>query len=438
MSKIVALILCLFPITLTAQSTSPVASGYITVVNSDGSFAVEGTPVLSEPKIEYSVKDAKGVTGSNPSFHPFVGEFVEVFGSAPKGKAGTPILASRLVELPPVLGDIHGTAIIDFVPQTETAGADYVVRADGFILRIPHTASVKFEEPLTPQTGFRPNVWISYHGALQKDGTILVSDAALRRNTVKSYEDKLHKKKEYDPTTVSPDANQSAVSKFFLGLDVKRFPPHQDDDLEARIARIGESLVPAYQRALPSDEPTRLNFRFHVVDVKEFNEPMALANGIVLVPYIGLDRLKTDSEIATPIAIAIAIAVEKEQVRGRPARNTLASTAIAGDIVGIFIPFAGLPGDIATGVARKHLIDLQLEQAGRVALCLMHDAGYDIRLAPVAMWLSKPINPKPIDKIKMPPRAAYLFKSLGTIWQEGSPATQLTPPKSVASAQSTQ
>jgi hypothetical protein len=387
--------------------------------------------------VDQSRRDEKGGTHANPSFHPFVGEFVEVFGSTPKGKSHAPILASRVNEVPPILGDVHGTAIIDFVPPADPSVADYIVRADGFILRIPHSAGVKFEEPLTPQPGFKTNVWISYHGGLQKDGTILVSEATLRRNTVKSYEDKLHKKKEYDPAAVSPDANQSGVSKFFTGLDVKRFPPHPDADLQSRIGRIGDTLVPAYQRALPSDEPTRLNFRFQVVDVKEFNKPLALANGIVLVPYIGLDRLKTDSEIAAPIAIAIAIALEKEQVRGRPARNTLTGTAIAGDIAGIFIPFAGLPGDIATGVAQKHLIDLQLEQAGRVALCLMHDAGYDIQSAPLSMWLSAPKSPKPIEKIKMPARAAYLFKSLGTIWQEGSPANQLAPAKSVASSQST-
>jgi len=435
--KIAALILCLFPITLAAQSTGPVASGYITSVDSDGSFAVEGTPVRPDSKTEYNERDDNSATKSNASFHPFVGEFVEVFGPAPKRKSGMPILATRVTELPPVLGDVHGTAIIDFVPPSEPSVPDHIVRADGFILRIPATASVKFEEPLTPQTGFATNIWINYRGVLQKDGTILVSTAALRKNTVKSYEDKLHKKKEYDPAAVSPDANQSGVSKFFLGLDVKRFPPHPDADLQARIGRIGNTLVPAFQRALPSNEPTRLDFRFQVVDVKEFNEPLALANGIVLVPYIGLDRLKTDSQIATPIAIAIAVALEKEQVRGRPARNTLTGTALAGDIAGFFIPFAGLPGDIATGIAQKHLIDLQMEQAGRVALCLMHDAGYEIQSAPLAMWLSTPKDPKPIEKIKLPARAAYLFKTLGTIWQTGSPANQLTPTKPVASAQST-
>ena len=60
--KIAALILCLFPITLAAQSTGPVASGYITSVDSDGSFAVEGTPVRPDSKTEYNERDDNSAT----------------------------------------------------------------------------------------------------------------------------------------------------------------------------------------------------------------------------------------------------------------------------------------------------------------------------------------------------------------------------------------
>lgn len=233
----------------------------------------------------------------------------------------------------------------------------------------------------------------------------------------------MHKKNEYEPAAVSPDTRQSGVSKFFFGLDVKRFPPHQDPELQARIERIGTSLIPAYQRALPPDDPTRFNFRFQIVDIKEYNEPSTLPNGIVIVPYIGLDRLRSDSELAAPIAVAIAFALEKEQVRGRSARNSITSGQVAGEIAGIFIPFAGLPGDIAGGIAKRHLLELQVEQSGRVALCLMHDAGYDLKLAPIALWLSASKKPKPIEEIKMPAHATNLYKALGTTWQPGTLAT---------------
>jgi len=359
-----------------------------------------------------------------PSFTPFVGEFVDVLGSARKGKSRNPILATKISQLLPASGDIHGTAIIDLVPPADSHSPDRILRADGRFLRIPPTTKVKFNDSLTPDTGFATNVWIDYHGVLQVDGTVVVDTASLRRNTVKNYEDKLDKKNEYDPAAVSPDAKQSVVSKAFLGLDVKRFPPHPDGDLQERMSRLGDSLVPAYQRSLAPEDPTRLNFRFQVVDVKELNEPMALPNGIVLVPFIGLDRLKSDSELAAPLAVAIAMALEKEQVRGRSARNTLTGARAIGYGAGAFIPGVGLAGDIAAGLTQKHLNELQIEQAGRVALCLMHDAGYDIRLAPIALWLSAPKKPKPIEEIKIPARAANLYKSLGTTWQPGSLASR--------------
>lgn len=116
MSKLAALILCLFPITLVAQSTGPVASGYITSIDSDGSFSIEGWPVRVDPKATFIVRDG---TAESPLalFTPYVGEFVDLFGSAPKERSKGPILASRVSQVLPIVGDVHGTAIIDLPPK---------------------------------------------------------------------------------------------------------------------------------------------------------------------------------------------------------------------------------------------------------------------------------------------------------------------------------
>lgn len=421
--KIAALILCLSPITLTAQTLAPepVVSGYVTSVEPDGTFAVEGWPIRFDPRVVFFVHGNDGTATSTSSFRPFVGEFVDVVGERSKGKSAPRfILATRVTQVLPDLSAVGGTGIIDLAPNANPLLPDRVVRADGRILRIPPTAKIKFDDKLTADSAFATNVWIDYQGIPQSDATILVDKATFRKNTVKAYEEKLHKKDEYDPSAVSQDEHQSEVSKFFRGIDLKKVHPHPDADLQARISRIGENLIPAYQRALAPDDPTRLNYRFQVVDLQGYKEPFSLPNGIILIPFHGLERLKSDSELAAPMAIAIAFALEKETVRGRPARNSLTGARAAGYVAGAVIPGVGIAGDIATGVTQKHLNDLQVEQAGRVALCLMHDAGYDIQLAPIALWLGEPDEAEPIEKIKMPKRSANLYKSLGTTWRPGS------------------
>lgn len=80
--KSAALILCLFPITLAAQGTSPIVCGYITSIDSDLSFAVAGWPVRLDPKTTFAVRDGN-LESPLASFTPYIGEFVDLFGSAP-------------------------------------------------------------------------------------------------------------------------------------------------------------------------------------------------------------------------------------------------------------------------------------------------------------------------------------------------------------------
>jgi len=81
------------------------------------------------------------------------------------------------------------------------------------------------------------------------------------------------------------------------------------------------------------------------------------------------------------------------------------------------VPFAGLATSLTTGKIGKHLVAVQLEQSGRVSLDLLHDAGYDIRQAPIAHWLLAAKKTTPIEQIPMPPRAATLYMTLGTTWR---------------------
>ncbi len=424
--KFAALILSLLPISLAGQSTGHIAAGYITSVNPDGTFSVEGWPVHLESNPVFFVHLNPGGEVPATSFEPFVGEFVEVGGSRTKGKSTQGlILGSSVTRIMPDLDAVHGTAIIDFVPPPDATGPDSIVRADGRFLRIPATAKVKFEDGLIAGSILSTNTWITYAGQKLNDGTVLVETATLCKNSVKGYESKLQTKTDYDPAAVKPNQQQGRASKWMLGFGPRKVHPHSVDVLQARITRIGESLVPEYQRSLAAEDPTRLSFRFYLVDLPELQLPIALTNGIVLVPFARLNRLHSDSELAAPLAIAIAFALEKVQIRDRTAKNTLAAAEVAG-LLSLLSPVA-IAGLVVVNKSRESINDLQIEQAGRVALCLLHDAGYDIDMAPMALWLADPDEAQPIQKTRMPKRAADLYESLGTVWQPRGVADQLSP-----------
>lgn len=157
------------------------------------------------------------------------------------------------------------------------------------------------------------------------------------------------------------------------------------------------------------------------MDAEHFRDALAFANGIILVPFPAISRLQNDSQIAAVLADNIAASLEKQEVRSQPAAHRLTGVAVAGNVVGLVVPGLGLVTGATTFGVAKHMITLQRRQSGRVALCFMHDAGYDLSQAPIAWWLLDPAKPKPLEKTNLPDRAAYLYSTLGTTWHDQSP-----------------
>ena len=89
---------------------------------------------------------------------------------------------------------------------------------------------------------------------------------------------------------------------------------------------------------------------------------------------------------------------------------------LASSAVGAFVPGVGTVTSIATYSRSESIHNDLLNQSGRVSLGLLHDAGYDITQAPIAWWLLAKNSAHDISSIPIPPRAANLYKSLGTTW----------------------
>jgi hypothetical protein len=185
--------------------------------------------------------------------------------------------------------------------------------------------------------------------------------------------------------------------------------------MQARVQRIGNSLIPAYQRSLPDSDPTKINFRFEVIDEKNFRDAINLPSGVILVPYQIVERMKNDDQLATLLADSIVQILEKVTLRTAGVRHGATALEIAGDATGGILTI--LAAHSVAGAAVNLAYAPELAQSGRVSLCLLHDAGYDIRQAPLAWWLLPDKKDKPLEQVSLPSRAENLYTTLGLAWR---------------------
>jgi hypothetical protein len=265
-----------------------------------------------------------------------------------------------------------------------------------------------------------PGNWIHYASKADAAGVLVATAVKISPNTIDDDEKKLRAKYEYDPSAIPADAKQNYLKNFatmrgattMRNYDPKKFRPLNDAAQQARIEKIGNSLIPAYQRALPDSDPSKINFRFQLIETKFFRESLALPSGVILVPHRVVERMQNDSQLAAVLADGIARVVERQEYRmeGRTRED------YAGILVGAYVPFAANVGGFDLTEIQIHT----MQQRSRVSLSLLHDAGYDIAQAPIAWWLLAPWDPAPISEIEVPSRAAYIYNFLAAIRKDST------------------
>ncbi|HTH53365.1 MAG TPA: hypothetical protein VL495_05410 [Edaphobacter sp.] len=409
----------IFP-NLNAQTpdTEPVLTGYVTRVASDTDFDANGFHIALGPKsqtfqgsVDHNVPH---VTGGKP----FFGEQVLIFGKIDRKK--NQIEAARIIFCKPEPRVLSGFAVVDRILRPASHD-ELLLRADGYFIQVAPTTKIAFADPLHSLSQIVPNVWISYHGTLSSDGTFLADNVSFQPNDISNGEDKFLQKSEYDPSKIPDDAKQSAISKSFFGINPKMIPPYHDPAMQARIDRIGSSLIPAYQRNLPNSDPSKLSFRFQIIDNAKFHDALALPNGIILVPRQVVERLQNDSQLAAVLADNIATVMEKQSYRLLPARKAMTASQWAAAAGGFVVPGLGIAAGVASYAANKSIQADTLEQSGRVSLGLLHDAGYDLQQAPVTWWLLEAKPGKDLSSTKIPPRSIALYRTISQLWSSNLP-----------------
>jgi hypothetical protein len=414
-SSFLAVLLFALGTSLVAQQPEylPALDGYITRSASSADFDVNGFRAIVEKKAEFArgnLVQSQSILG-NPD--PYLGAHVLVFGKLDKKKQS--IRAQRVLFVPPDSTEVKGSGLIDRLPAPPAGEAEgKLVLADGYVILLSTKTSITFTPPLASLSDVGTNISISYIGEQREDGVVVASAVKLTRNNVPSRQEKAREKADYDPAAVDPNAKQNPAAKAFLGVDPKKTPPYPDPTMQARISKVGESLVPQYQKDLPDSDPTKLHFRFQLVDEPKLRDAMTWPSGVILVPKQVVERMENDSQLAAVLADGVAGLLQNQYYR----LQSLQIKAAAAEVAELAIPFGvGAASQVATyKIASDAELRIQ-RQAARISLCLMKDAGYNLAEAPKAWWILSTKEPKPLVDVKLPERVQYLYEQLGTTWR---------------------
>ena len=296
------------------------------------------------------------------------------------------------------VGRYSETGVITKVAGTGLASN---FQADGFCVRITPSSQVSFRGSLHSLADVRPGTWVHFSGRLIPEGVLVVSrviflapdfpipaPGSANDSSPQQNESSRH----VTPNLVSEDGE--------LGEFEGKFKPDQmkgwhlltaDTSVQQRARAIGIKLIPEYQNQLPLNDPSKIVYRFFVVDEPYIRACIIGKLGVILVPRVVLDRLKGDDQLAAVLADGIASHFQLQRAQ----LSTIASFDEISSLAGLASVFAletttVIGGGIVKGVV-DHEAELKLEaERARIALQLLDNAGYDPWQAPDAWRLLRP------------------------------------------------
>lgn len=235
-------------------------------------------------------------------------------------------------------------------------------------------------EPLRSLADVTVGTAMTYEGRRDRDGTIVATRVEFARNDLEAGE-----KRMWDSLKVSdkPFDDARSLAGDLRISQIGRFKTVPDRQVQDYVARLGHQLIPEYQRTLPESDPSRIPFRFYVVENRVPNA-FALPNGVVVIHSSIFDVVENEAQLAAIVGHEIAHAVQehtwRQQQHQKGKRMALAIGAAIASAYrqnGIANVLTLVQAAMQNGYARS------LEnQSDRLGLEYMVDAGYDPREAP--------------------------------------------------------
>lgn len=434
-AAVAAVLGCLPSANLYAQS-GPVR-GYITAVHPPDAFDVDSQHVTMTADTQFGPISAKTPASNGPTRDAVqIGAWVEVYGG--RDRQAKTVIARTVLIRDDWNSKLSALAVIDKVIST---APDLVFAADGYHIRVTPATEVKFPRDVKSAADVHAGMWALYEGHMGQDGLLVASkvkfvstEQAKAKSGNAPGNSSQPAAAPQPPAGVGPEAQQTASPpnnasgepedqiddrRTEIDLGDASYDISKDEALKSRVRRIGMTLVPAYQKQLPADDPAKIQFDFIAVKNPGREEYLSLdPGGVILVPAELAARFENDDQLAAVLADGIAYSLQQEPpwiIQMNRANLEWAGALGAASLV----PYAGL---VAGGAYTYEVEKAQKEQRWRVALELMADAGYDPWQAPEAWRLAAPGKlPADTSKLKYPDRSGYQFAILNRMYKKPAP-----------------
>lgn len=254
--------------------------------------------------------------------------------------------------------------------------------------------------PLAASDGIGSNTMASYAAVSQKDGSVLASKIEFEDFELSP--DESARLQNFEPRIEKGDRLVGQADELRIGRSKYKLVP--SSQAQGYIQELGESLIPQRQRELPAGSPLKIDYRFYLVEDKQF-DVLAFPSGVVVVNSGLLEGLENEAQLAFHVSRAVTQIEEVDTWRlsrynSSPGHIALKAVAIGAELGAPLMAF-DVPMIVVAEKA-DDFVDSLRDQADRLALEWMLAAGYDIREAPRAYKVyalthpdHKPLYPRP-------------------------------------------
>ena len=254
-----------------------------------------------------------------------------------------------------------------------------IATIDGKSVRLKSGATIEGDKGFNGQnfTSFEQMMIgsiVKVSGQRQEDGTLMADQGKAWENAETKDDSKLK-------LTLQKTKKLTSVE---VNFGDTKFNLLKNASLNDYVNRIGRSVVPAYQRELPKGHPVKIDFNFYIVEDSTFNA-CSYPDGSIFIHTALLTQMENEAQLATILSHEIAhvtykharLQMQKERVISSLTSFSQFTTKaeMSNSDLGLLVSAFGGPA-----LSSKYSRDFE-EQADRVGLTYMSQAGYDPREA---------------------------------------------------------
>lgn len=233
-------------------------------------------------------------------------------------------------------------------------------------------------KPLQSLDEIGPGIYMTYRGTENLTGAVSAEEVVFVRNEKTKDEAKMWKE-----LRLKQKEAKKANSFAELKVGDKKYKVLPEKEVQEYVARVGESLIPDYQKNLPEDNENKIPFTFTVVYEKGINAG-AYPTGTVVINHDLFNYLENEAQLAFILSHEIAHATQEHGIRAQNKHKKKRRGLFIGRIASYAMGY-GLIYNILTltQAAMENGYNRNLEnQADRIGISNMIVHGYDPREAP--------------------------------------------------------